>query len=657
MKIKILFLSISLFVILLPWFNSSSEKYLFIPEISQESNDFYEINPCKISLYEFIKANPKSIYQDHYYFRPLNKSSISCFGKISGISVQQLGIETQFFISIGTNSFLNLILQSTFWILIMCYIPRNKFKNFLNINFYINEILIFLTSLLLSYSIYSQPRYYDSNFYFFDFSDKKSYILLFLIFWLITKNLVIVFYNRLENVLNFFPIFFIFTFIFSGFNLNLLSILLIFLGLKNILLSNNLRSFNKAYLFLSLWWLFNSHGSYYFKVGKLRSFTSSSYDFNSNLYWIIFFILVINGIYELYRESSKYFNYSLFTKNVSVTTFLILTSGLIGANFPFLSFFQYYYFGLQRYVVNITNPFIFDEYGVKVSWRGIFPSSETVGEIYGVSLLLILFCIVQSKKLRRIDVVGVIASGFGLYFSDNKTAIVLVFLFTFSYLIFDNLKLSRKIRSLTFFGFALIVIFVIYITVGSDYLFSTYDFMSTSLSSKIEISRFDSINSSFALLIKESEGRLSFFNFVFGIVSATSLLLNRSEMWGVFFARFNPSFMELLFGSGPLSFGQLYGEILIADQNTFLLPHSSVLSNLVFFGVVPLIFFLFKYIKEIFTNLKNKEYLYLLFFIIFNLIKNDSFNYFSLFTFYYLIILLFKFKKNKATTVLRKISL
>ena len=65
---------------------------------------------------------------------------------------------------------------------------------------------------------------------------------------------------------------------------------------------------------------------------------------------------------------------------------------------------------------------------------------------------------------------------------------------------------------------------------------------------------------------------------IFGFISVVGYLLNRSEMWGLFVARYNPTYSELLFGSGPLNFGQLYGEIPVNSPDSFLLPHSSILS-------------------------------------------------------------------------------
>ena len=180
---------IVIFVLLFaPWFNSSSGQIDYIPELRQEANPFYEINPCKISLFEFFNANRKSLYQDHYFFRANNKSSISCFGKITGIAVQQNNLQTQFFISVGTNSLINLLLQGSIWLLILGFVKKSVQK--LNLKYYLHNIAILSTAYLLAFSIYAQQRFYDDSFYLLDLNKNSSYVLMFLIFLLLTKNLV-----------------------------------------------------------------------------------------------------------------------------------------------------------------------------------------------------------------------------------------------------------------------------------------------------------------------------------------------------------------------------------------------------------------------------------------------------------------------------------
>ena len=152
-------------VFLIPWFNNDAQATYSIPKVSQEDVSFYEINPCKVSLFQFITANTESVYQNHFYFRPDNKSSIQCFGRISGVTVLQKGLETQFFISVGTNSFMNLLLQGFFWIFIFNLIPESnkpKTKKENSNNLYKN-ISILLVSYLFTYSIYAESRFYEKS--------------------------------------------------------------------------------------------------------------------------------------------------------------------------------------------------------------------------------------------------------------------------------------------------------------------------------------------------------------------------------------------------------------------------------------------------------------------------------------------------------------
>ena len=81
-------------------------------------------------------------------------------------------------------------------------------------------------------------------------------------------------------------------------------------------------------------------------------------------------------------------------------------------------------------MIELTNPFVFDEFGVKFL-GSISPSSETVGEFFGLCLLFNLFIIMKNKKLNTYTYTGVISAG--LYFSDNRTSIVLVFLIIIIY--------------------------------------------------------------------------------------------------------------------------------------------------------------------------------------------------------------------------------
>ena len=57
-------------------------------------------------------------------------------------------------------------------------------------------------------------------------------------------------------------------------------------------------------------------------------------------------------------------------------------------------------------------------------------------------------------------------------------------------------------------------------------------------------------------------------------------------MWGIFFARYNPTVLEALFGNGPFHLAKHYGETPIVHTSSFLLPHSSLLNSILFFGLI-----------------------------------------------------------------------
>ena len=626
-------------LIIIPWFNSDSKQIDYIPELSQEANPFYEINPCKISLVEFFNANKKSIFQDHYFFRPNNDSSINCFGRITGIAVQQNNLQTEFFISVGTNSLINLLLQGVIWLLLLFLVMKSKTKTE-TLNKYIHNLSIILTSYLFTFSIYAQQRFYEDSFYIVDLNERTTYILIFLLFLFLIKNLTELYLVRSTHLINMLPLIFLIFGIFSGYNIVFFSFIFIYSGINSLILKEYNKKFVFTYLSFSFWWLINSNGNFYFNPGKFRGFTNSQYEFNSNLFWIIFFLLTILGILRELRINYKYFQLQTFNKYFSISSLVILIFGIVGSNFPSINFFSYYYLGLQRNVVELVNPFAFDQFGVKISWRGISPSSETIGEFFGLCLIMILFGIFQNYKLNKYTYIGIFSSSVGLYFSDNRTSIVIVFMiilfFTIKDIQSEFIKNILKIKKLKLFlSIALIAIF---------YLFTrteTYEFYSISILSNSRNYQFDSIFSSYLLLLNNSFEEQNILYYVFGFFSVVGYLLNRSEMWGIFFARYNPTFNELLIGSGPLTLGQLYGELKIDNLSTFLLPHSSLLSYIVYFGLLPVVYLIIKLLNLMIKNKNNIHFISISSFMFFNIIKNDSLNYFPLFLLYLCLIFIF----------------
>jgi len=391
----------------------------------------------------------------------------------------------------------------------------------------------------------------------------------------------------------------------------------------------------------------NSRGSAFFNVGKLRGFTSSIFEFNANLYWIIFTYLLIKGIWRIYTLNKESFKLSISTKNLSIASGVLLLLGTLSANFPIFNFFSYYFLGLQRYGVESKTPFAFsqDVYELKIAWRGIFPSSETIGEFYGLCLLFSLFYIVKTSNISPLHYIGIFASSLGLYFSDNRTAIVLIFLSTLFYISIKNGR-SLKLVKLKYVGLITIIFSFILIFITQSSSFSdSYKFMSDAIISKAFIFKKEYAISSFTSFISGLENsKVS--STIFGFISVIGYLLNRSEMWGLFVARYNPTYSELLFGTGPLNFGQLYGEIPINSPDSLLLPHSSILSYLVFIGLIPLLLLLFLLLKDLYKNRDNTEFVIFSIYIFVNIFKNDSMNYFSPFVLYTTLYLLVRNKKE-----------
>jgi len=206
----------------------------------------------------------------------------------------------------------------------------------------------------------------------------------------------------------------------------------------------------------------------------------------------------------------------------------------------------------------------------------------------------------------------------------------------FIILIYKEYQIKKITGVATLFLTGLVVSYII----GFQNLTLPYSFTSEIIVAEAINYRFDNITSSFlefAIRSRESE---YIFSYIYSFIGFIAYLLNRAELWGIFTSRYNPSDLEILFGSGPLNFGQLYGEILIGETRSLLLPHSSLLSALTFSGLLGIFSILIFVIFRLFKNRKltNIQGLYLITFIGINLIKNDTLNYFASFSLYMFIL-------------------
>jgi hypothetical protein len=136
---------------------------------------------------------------------------------------------------------------------------------------------------------------------------------------------------------------------------------------------------------------------------------------------------------------------------------------------------------------------------------------------------------------------------------------------------------------------------------------------------------------------------------IVALVSIAAFYINRTEMWGIFIAKYNPNLLEGIFGYGPHSMNEyLFGHKVRLDVPTYeleglFLPHSSLFDILIFFGLAGTILFSFPVIgvlKNTFFDNSNTKYL--LIFLIINMLKSDSILYLNSF-----VLLLFAYSITK----------
>ena len=631
-----------LLLVTLPWLNATYSD-LIEPEKITSDLSFYEINTCEVSAAEFLMKNPNTIYQDHYYFTLNNYSSIACFGQVAGVS--QVGQD--FYIAIGTNSLISTLIQGLFWIICISLISKNK-ENTSNKRFF-SELSVVLTSLLFTYQFFSEVRFYEKTFYLLDMSQANSYMLLFIILYFIIKNLSQIITNRTQTMINYLPFMYLFVGTFSGLNVNLFLFVFVYFGIQRVF-NGDIKT---KYLYLSglltLFWTINAIGdNFSFKPDKIRGLTSSFFSYRTTLAWSLVFFFSVVGIYFIFKESSKYFDLLVFRNNLFYTSTLLIIFGYVGANNPFINFLNYFYLGQEKMGTSQSNPFEFNEWSEKLAWRGFTSSAETSGEFYALAIIFIVFYILVNNKVDTRSILMLPVPAMGLYFSNNRTAFLLLLLGLFL-VITNKFEIKKKYMFLSLGAVALLFAFFI----GLDKFTYSYSYQSIFIQSNLNtITDSGSTYQNYLNLNYQND---NVYTILFSTFTFIGYILNRSELWGLFIARYNPNYFEYLFGSGPYNFGQFYSEVKIQDTSSFLMPHSSLLSFIIFFGIIGTAFLIYNLGKIFYLDYENinKKGRYLIVFILFNLIKSDSINYiYSAVTYYFLIFYILKaqgklFSKNE----------
>ncbi len=644
---------------------------IFIPFSLYDSNDdikaktlddstvgYYQSTTCKISLLEFlIKNNNNSL---ELYYNNNDYADINCFGKITGLDK----VNDRYLVSIGTNTSINLLMQSSIWLILFMFIPKTIKNEKINYRYALLLPFIFILQFIGENRFYKRSNILHSNIVNFE-----NYYLIakFIFFMLLVFVFVDLFVNRLNNIANYIPFIFLIVGTFSGMNLNFYMIVLCFFGLIEVFEKRAFRYFDFIYSLFGIIWIFNvSDNDYFFDGDKLRGFTNSEYNYPSQIFWIIGLYFLIKGLTFIINESKENFDLGLFKKNSIISSLLIVFFGFVGSKSAIMNFLNFYIFGQNKRGMRSFESIAGN------TWRGFSSSAEAVGEFYAFTILLFFLVAIKKNYVEK-NVFSILLLGpiYGLYRSNNFAAFVSIFIILL-YVFLSESKYFKDKKKILTMGFLLILL------IGSTFYVQnkSYEYLSTELvyeaalhqdfypsndtyKSYLEVEKkmkerdlrsiiIDDVNknnasTSYLFVVRLlTEGvNIPLIPNLVAVLSATSLLINRTEMWGIFIAKYSPSFTEFFFGVGPFqmnSYLSKHGvrlDVPLEKIQSLFLPHSSLLDLLVYSGIIGVTLIVAFIFKTIYKNYKKNSILTaLLIFLTINFLKSDSMLYLHSFILY-----------------------
>ena len=662
---------IIIFIVILPFWNESSDNiYPAIP-INDSSIGYYQSTTCNISMLNVAKENLNNNFEIKYNNN--NYPGVECFGKVTGLDK----VNSVYIVSIGTNSNVTLLIQTLIWSLLIFLFSKKSFK-FYKVRF----VNILLLSLFFTFQQFSEERFYSQVNKYFDLtiSANNFYLInIFLSFYLVLIIISTLVENYESTLINYFPFLFLVVGAFNGFNLNFFSILLSYVGLKALLENKYNKTVNLGFvLFAFTWMQTRRDNNSYFDTDKLNGFINSSNNSTSLLFWTVLSLLILNGLIYIYKQSS--FDFKKINLNLLLSSNIVVLVGVLGAVYPLHNFLNYIIFGQNKRGINSLSSVDGN------TWRGFSSSAESIGEFYGFVLLFTLIIIYFKKVEFNYSMLFLaILPTYGLFKSNNFAVIMSLFLI--GLVIFVS-KFLNKLKKRNLLLITLILLFL-----GSFFLINKigFEYASTQLlyeaslhsnlfsymnneAKSIEITRYfdageiDSLinienrNSGSTLLVYLSNLYLqSNFNIplvpnLVTMLSFISIIINRNEMWGIFIAKYNPNPIELLFGNGPYQLNNyLYNlkinlDVPYEKLTSLYLPHSSFLDIFIFFGIIGLVVFTVFNIYLLYTKSSSPELKILLIFLLLNFIKSDSLLYLNsvvMLSFVYMVIFKAKVVKDE----------
>jgi hypothetical protein len=644
-------------ILVLPWSISENTVPSDLTFLDINTVGFFQTNTCDHSLSSLVFEN---INNNKLKILPDWNSELECHGKINGVDYFSNNIK----LYVGTNPNIDFILQSLFWIVVLFLIPKSSHKKSKYINL-TSSLMVFLFYLHLV----GEKGYYERHLREFDISlslDNFWLLSMLLVFFLLSNVISDLISSRFYNLVNYLPFMFLISGTYNTFNLNIFIFIFSILGMNSILEKKINIKLSILYFILSFLYLYNSQeNSVFFDVDKLKGFISSSNSQESIIFWAIIYYLLISGIVYLINESKEKISLGVIKSSMLITGGLSVFFGLLATVNSLFSFVIYYYLGLNKFPMTTLSSVEGN------TWRGIAPSAEAYGEYYAFCLLFTFIAFSYYKlKITNLQILLILMNIYGLFKTNNFAAIALL-TFTCLLVLLDlRLKNNKQV--------IIIISLLVSISIGSllqisnfNYVYSSKALIYEGLSvtkiekslpgdqwgrSAIELANFGeilkieepNISSSLLAVTKHytTSKNLQYMPNTVSLISAISVPINRSEKWGIFLAKYNPGVSEFLFGYGPQQIAGYYQEDLTNINTGLVLPHSSLLSYLLFFGIIGLSSLIYYLFINIYQNRKSKIFMFSIFFIIINLIKSDSLLYISNFVLLVVVMNFYKIKKQ-----------
>ena len=586
-------------LIVLPWVLNSGSSESEVLKLNENSLRTYDSLICDYSILEFASENTMS----NYDIRLDTTSSIGCFSKINGTGK----IDNDIVIYVGTNLNIDLLIQSSFWLVLISMIPTSRK---LTIKYKHLSIVCFL--ILVLFHLNAEESFYNLNSKIFSTNFSQNYLLYsYLIsLYLVLLVFLTIFENRFYNLINYLPFIFVTVGTYNTSNLNFFLLCLSLIGITQVFVNKWYRLGLVVTLFLITFWTSQiSTNQLFFDVDKLKGFTSSAYNLNSIFYWSLSYFFFCCGLAFLFTETIKFIQINKLLNNFLYSGVLITTLSIISATGPIQNLFTYYYLGLNKRASST-----FDSVSGN-AWRGISSSAEAVGEFFALTVLLVITVGLTSKSFR----IGffqqslILVNLYGLYRSNNFAATFSMLLLIIFICIFYYIR-SIKVRTL------LVSLILVSIPVSYFLFFNTASLDELNrkvIKESLEISYIEGLETNeygqsaieqnrFLELLQSQEGlsqvstSLTFlineYHFsernnlpnITSLISSVAYPINRSEKWGVFIGKYNPNINTFLLGTGLNNLSNYYLNHPTKTNTGLVLPHSGILSYLIYTGCIGL---------------------------------------------------------------------